>query len=71
MVAELKFPKKKVQTSVQYHCQNCITDFCLIDRNIRCPNCESQDLSQMVIIYQEPDTDMDYMMTKDDWKAGD
>lgn len=69
MVAELA--RIRIPTSVQYHCVTCSTDFCLIGRELRCPNCESRDLTQIIIIYQEDDGEFDSMLTKSDWNAGD
>lgn len=56
---------------IEYQCQECFTDFCLISMEITCPNCCSKDLSKMVCIYQEDDPNYDEMLTKADIRAGD
>jgi len=60
------------EQKIEYQCQQCFTDFCLIAKDIRCPNCDSQDLSQMVLIYMDDDAEeIQEMFTKADWRAGD
>jgi Zn finger protein HypA/HybF involved in hydrogenase expression len=70
MVAELKYNPRR-QTSIQYYCERCDSDFCLLDSDVCCPTCKSRDLNSLVIIYQEHDSDLDCMYSPVDWRAGD
>lgn len=62
--------RKEIKT-LQYQCEECSTEFCLLDNKVVCPSCGSQDLSHMVIIYKEDDPEIEGMMTRADLHAGD
>lgn len=61
----------KTERKVEYQCQDCFTEFCLISKQVSCPNCSSNDLSHMVIIYTDDDPETHEMLTQADWRAGD
>jgi len=60
-----------IDRKIEYQCQECFTDFCLISMNVNCPSCGSNDLAKMVCIYAEDDPIYDEMLTKADRAAGD
>ena len=64
-------PAQATERKIEYQCQACFTDFCLISTRVKCPNCDSSDLSQMVCIYQDDDPAYYEMLTQADLRAGD
>lgn len=60
-----------VDRKIEYQCQECFTEFCLIKGRVDCPNCGSTDLGKMVCIYAEDDPGYFEMLTQADLRAGD
>ena len=71
MLAELKRPDKSSKLLTNYYCEVCETQFCLIDKNIVCPTCNSKDLQEIVIIYKDDDPSMSEYFSINDLRAGD
>jgi hypothetical protein len=63
--------KPAKERRIEYQCQECFTDFCLISNIVSCPNCDSTDLSKMVCIYADDDPSYFEMLTQADLRAGD
>ncbi len=59
------------ERKIEYQCQECFTEFCLLSGHVSCPNCASTDLNHMVIIYADDDPDYHEMLTQADLRAGD
>ena len=76
MVAELSFYRRSRYHTVRprpnvYQCQECEEVFSVIGNVTRCPGCFSEDRTNLIVLHAEFDPEIDEMMTKDDFAAGD
>jgi Zn finger protein HypA/HybF involved in hydrogenase expression len=56
---------------ILHECQNCEMTFSAKERASRCPNCDSNDRSNLIILHMEEDSETAEWLAMIDFSAGD